>query len=73
MASFPSVQEKVHAEIDRVVGSRRPPAFDDQAGMPYLHAVILETLRWNPVVPMGEPKLQGGLHAGTTTLIPSPY
>ncbi|KIO29661.1 hypothetical protein M407DRAFT_70263, partial [Tulasnella calospora MUT 4182] len=55
MVLHPSFQEKVHAEIDDVVGSRRPPAFDDQPRMPYLHAVILETMRWNPVVPMGLP------------------
>ncbi|KAG8912211.1 hypothetical protein FRC01_005222 [Tulasnella sp. 417] len=47
MIQFPSVQKKVQAEIDRVVGSKRFPAFKDQADLPYLHAVMLETLRWN--------------------------
>ncbi|KAG8942376.1 hypothetical protein FRC04_003772 [Tulasnella sp. 424] len=50
--------EKAHAEIDAVVGSQRLPTFDDQQNMPYLHAVLLETLRWNPVVPMGKLKFR---------------
>ncbi|KAG8897396.1 hypothetical protein FRC01_011355, partial [Tulasnella sp. 417] len=50
MIQFPSVQEKVQAEIDRVVGSKRFPTFKDQPDLPYLHAVMLETLRWNPAI-----------------------
>lgn len=50
---FPSVQEKAQAEIDRVVGPDRLPTFDDQLDMPYLRAVVLETLRWSPSVPTG--------------------
>lgn len=53
MALFPSVQARIQDEIDSVVGSSRPPAFDDQPKMPYLRAAVLETLRWNPVVAMG--------------------
>ncbi|KAG8957429.1 hypothetical protein FRC00_003982, partial [Tulasnella sp. 408] len=44
-----SVQEKARAEIDRVVGSDRFPTFHDQLELPFLHAAILEILRWNPV------------------------
>ncbi|KIO27614.1 hypothetical protein M407DRAFT_72949 [Tulasnella calospora MUT 4182] len=55
MTLFPSVQENVQAEIDKVVGSSRFPTFKDQSDLPYLHAVILETLRWNPVVSFGIP------------------
>lgn len=54
MALFPSVQEKAHAELDKIVGSDRLPTFDDQEAMPYLHAVVLETLRWHPVGTVGE-------------------
>lgn len=56
MVLFPSVQEKARLEIDRVVGDGRLPTSDDQQDMPYLHAVVLETLRWNPVLPSGEHK-----------------
>ncbi|KIO27615.1 hypothetical protein M407DRAFT_62840, partial [Tulasnella calospora MUT 4182] len=55
MVLFPSVQEKAQAEIDRVVGSGRFPTFNDQTDLPFLHAVILETLRWNPVASFGVP------------------
>lgn len=54
MALFPSVQKKAHAELDRIVGSDRPPVFADQKEMSYLHAVLLETLRWNPVAAVGK-------------------
>lgn len=52
---FPSVQEKVLDEIDRVVGSDRFPTFKDEPDLPYLHAVLLETLRWHPVISFGVP------------------
>ncbi|KIO27708.1 hypothetical protein M407DRAFT_23023 [Tulasnella calospora MUT 4182] len=55
MTLFPSVQEKARAEIDRVVGSARFPSFKDQPDLPFLHAVVLETLRWNPVAAFGLP------------------
>ncbi|KAG8972279.1 hypothetical protein FRC05_010222 [Tulasnella sp. 425] len=53
MMLFPSVQEKAQAEIDRVVGRDRLPTFDDQQDLPYLHALVLEALRWSPSVPSG--------------------
>ncbi|KIO29648.1 hypothetical protein M407DRAFT_21235 [Tulasnella calospora MUT 4182] len=53
MILFPSVQEKAQAEIDRVVGRDRLPTFNDQQDLPYLHAVVLEALRWGPSVPSG--------------------
>ncbi|KAG8947351.1 hypothetical protein FRC04_010799 [Tulasnella sp. 424] len=53
MMLFPSVQEKAQAEIDRVVGPDRLPTFDDRPDMPYLRAVVLETLRLSPSVPTG--------------------
>lgn len=55
MTLFPSVQEKVQAEIDRVIASGRLPTFKDEPELPYFNAVILETLRWNPVVSFGLP------------------
>ncbi|KAG9001351.1 hypothetical protein FRB90_011635 [Tulasnella sp. 427] len=55
MVLWPKVQEKLQDEIDTVVGAARLPSFDDQSDMPYLHAVLLETLRWNPAVPMALP------------------
>ena len=55
LALFPEVQKKAQAELDRVVGSSRLPEFDDLENLPYLHAVLLEALRWLPVTPFGVP------------------
>ncbi|KAG8983993.1 hypothetical protein FRB90_005628 [Tulasnella sp. 427] len=53
MSLFPLVQEKAWSEIDRVIGSQRLPVMDDIPNMPYMHAVVLETLRWNPTATFG--------------------
>jgi cytochrome P450 len=53
MVLNPGVQAKAQAEIDRVIGNDRLPGFDDRAAMPYLEAVMRESLRWNTVAPLG--------------------
>jgi cytochrome P450 len=53
MILFPEVQEKARAQLDSVVGMDRLPAFDDRTSLPYIEAVVLETLRWNPAIPIG--------------------
>ncbi|KAG2350438.1 p450-domain-containing protein [Suillus weaverae] len=53
MVLNPEVQAKAQAEIDRVVGKDRLPDFDDRPASPYLEAVLRETLRWHPVIPLG--------------------
>ncbi|KAG7441948.1 cytochrome P450 [Guyanagaster necrorhizus] len=55
MVLHPEVQEKAQAEIDAVVGSDRLPTFEDRASLPYIDHVLQETMRWNPVLPMGLP------------------
>ena len=55
MALFPDVQAKAQAELDKVVGSERMPEYRDLEAMPYVRAVILETLRWMPSAPLGLP------------------
>ncbi|PBK75824.1 cytochrome P450 [Armillaria solidipes] len=50
---YPEVQAKAQAELDAVVGPIRLPSFDDRPHLPYINAILLEVLRWNPVVPMG--------------------
>jgi cytochrome P450 len=54
MILFPEVQEKAQAEIDSVIGMDRLPTFDDRNALPYVEAVICETLRWHPAVPLGQ-------------------
>ncbi|CAJ0547332.1 Ff.00g040860.m01.CDS01 [Fusarium sp. VM40] len=55
MLLFPDVQRKAQQEIDSVVGSDRLPNFEDRDNLPYVDALIKETLRWIPVAPMGVP------------------
>ena len=54
MVLNPEVQAKAQAEIDRVVGKDRLPNFDDRLELPYVEAILRETLRWHPVAPFGE-------------------
>ncbi|KAF5646140.1 oxidoreductase [Fusarium sp. NRRL 52700] len=53
MLLFPDVQKKAQQEIDSVVGTERLPQFEDRHNLPYVDALIKETLRWIPVLPMG--------------------
>ncbi|KAF8898846.1 cytochrome P450 [Infundibulicybe gibba] len=55
MAHYPAVLAQAQAELDRVVGNDRLPNFQDRASMPYMEAVLLESLRWNPVTPLALP------------------
>ncbi|PBK93209.1 cytochrome P450 [Armillaria gallica] len=50
---YPEVQAKAQAELDAVVGHTRLPNFDDRPRLPYIDAILLEALRWNPVAPTG--------------------
>ena len=53
MALHPDVQRKAQAQIDDVVGNHRLPNFDDLVSLSQIHAIVKETLRWNPVSPLG--------------------
>lgn len=48
----PQVQEKVQAELDAVVGSNRSLREDDIEKLPYLQAVVKESLRMHPPGPL---------------------
>ncbi|KAH9478040.1 Cytochrome P450 monooxygenase 98 [Psilocybe cubensis] len=54
MLCFPEVQKKAQQEIDRVLQGRLPE-FSDEADLPYLSALVKETLRWEPSTPIGVP------------------
>ncbi|KAG8965056.1 hypothetical protein FRC05_003371 [Tulasnella sp. 425] len=57
MSLYPSVQSRAREEIDRIIGTGRCPDFTDQAHLPYVHAILLESLRWNPPAPAGFPHM----------------
>lgn len=52
MAMYPETQRKAQAELDVVIGPHRLPEFSDCASLPYLNALIKETLRWQTVLPL---------------------
>ena len=54
MVLFPEAQKRAQKEIDAVVGSDRLPGFSDRPSLPFVEALLRETLRWYPVVPLGE-------------------
>ena len=54
MALYPDVQRRAQKEIDQIVGNDRLPAWDDQANLPYVSALIKEVMRVAPSAPLGE-------------------
>ncbi|EMR69670.1 putative cytochrome p450 protein [Eutypa lata UCREL1] len=58
-AKFPGWVKKAREELDRVLGTAaRLPTFDDWDSLPYLLAVMKETLRWRPnMTPTGVPRV----------------
>ncbi|KAF8191472.1 cytochrome P450 [Mycena galopus ATCC 62051] len=55
MLANPEAQKKAQAEIDSVIGQDRLPDFDDEASLPYVAAVMKESLRWRNVTPIAIP------------------
>ncbi|KDR77141.1 hypothetical protein GALMADRAFT_431691 [Galerina marginata CBS 339.88] len=60
MLHYPEVQKKAQAELDATIGQDRMPDYEDKEALPYIQAVIKETLRWRPVAILG-----GSPHAVT--------
>jgi cytochrome P450 len=48
----PEIQAKAHAELDKVVGKEKAVCDSDIARLPYLQAVVKETLRTHPPGPL---------------------
>ncbi|KAI9435066.1 cytochrome P450 [Lactarius indigo] len=57
MITFPEIQKRAQTELDAVVGRSRTPTFADFQHLPYIRAMVKETLRWCPVGPVGIPHL----------------
>ena len=55
MTLNPDIQKRAQAEVDRLLGRswERLPTFADRPHLPYVNAIVLEVLRWNPAVPLG--------------------
>ncbi|MFN0041037.1 MAG: cytochrome P450 [Burkholderiales bacterium] len=78
LSQAPDVEERFHAELDSVLGSRQPVLADVQ-NLPYTRAVIEETMRLYPPVPtMGrealrEEKLLGMTVPKASFIVVSPW
>ncbi|EJF62441.1 cytochrome P450 [Dichomitus squalens LYAD-421 SS1] len=57
MTLHPKIQEKARSQLDRVIGPHCLPGFSDQPSLPYIEAILRESLRWNPVVPLDAPHM----------------
>ncbi|KAJ9608029.1 hypothetical protein H2200_007017 [Cladophialophora chaetospira] len=55
MLLYPDVMKKGQAELDAVLGPSHLPTFDDKEKLPYIDAIVKETLRWRPVSAGGIP------------------
>ncbi|KIJ08220.1 hypothetical protein PAXINDRAFT_120485 [Paxillus involutus ATCC 200175] len=60
MVQNPHVWKRAQAEIDVVLGMGRLPNFEDRPLLPYVEAVLRETQRWQPVIPLGVPHATSG-------------
>jgi len=47
MTCYPEIQDKAQAELDRVVGKGQLPDYSDEAALPYISALVKETLRYD--------------------------
>lgn len=53
----PRVISVAQAELDAVIGSEHLPTLEDLDSLPYIDAMVKETLRWRPVTPSAVPHL----------------
>ncbi|CAH0046648.1 unnamed protein product, partial [Clonostachys solani] len=50
---YPHIVKSAQEELDRVVGSDRMPGFEDEDNLPYIRAMVKETLRFWPITKPG--------------------
>ena len=57
MVLYPDAQARAQSELDAVLGKGVLPSFNNmnEEDLPFLMAVVKESLRWNPVAPFGIP------------------
>lgn len=53
MARDTNVMKTAQSHLDNVLGGERLPDHSDIDNLPYIKAIVKETLRWAPPVPIG--------------------
>ncbi|XP_061072987.1 cytochrome P450 2C20-like [Conger conger] len=56
LIKHPQIQERVHQEIDNVIGRERLPLMEDRKSLPFTDAVIHEVQRVLDIVPLSLPR-----------------
>lgn len=54
MTLYPAAQKRAQIELDSVTGGERMPTYSDRNSLPFLGAILKETFRWIPVLPLGQ-------------------
>ncbi|KAF7372746.1 Steroid 17-alpha-hydroxylase/17,20 lyase [Mycena sanguinolenta] len=52
---YPEWIPRAQREIDTIVGEDRLPSFNDRPRLPFVEAIVRETLRWRPAIRLGVP------------------
>uniref|UniRef100_A0A8C6A450 Cytochrome P450 n=1 Tax=Marmota marmota marmota TaxID=9994 RepID=A0A8C6A450_MARMA len=55
LEEFRKTKDKIHKEINQVIGPHRTPCVEDRVKIPYTDAIIQEFQRLTDIVPMGVP------------------
>ena len=55
MIAQPDIQKRAQDELDTVVGRSRAPTSADAPNLPYIQAMVKESLRWRPPIPFDIP------------------
>ncbi|KAF2109514.1 cytochrome P450 [Lophiotrema nucula] len=55
LSANPDARAKAYEELSRVVGATRSPTFEDEPVLPYIRAIVKETMRIRPVTNIGTP------------------